>query len=292
MTAERRLAKLEGALSPKAATLLWLAEAHEFGSLPAYVAWLVDQPISAAPLERVPAQARAAAVEALRGQPRELMRQAAHQAIRDGVFLVELVLKLNVAAEETIRIGALRYAALFWEMRALTAEAELARRSRSCAGRSALNLVERWQAWCTASAALLTRTYAAEEARLLLERRYLDGHPALFLDAIDDWRQLQERAERLASLGGALPPLWAGRRRVPRSAEIEPPGLDLDALRAAARTQAPTVAAPLVDEARATALDVLGDAEGATSIAARRLWVVLPEAPGPRDAGPGVAGPG
>jgi hypothetical protein len=128
MTAERRLAKLEGALSPKAATLLWLAEAHEFGSLPAYVAWLVDQPISAAPLERVPAQARAAAVEALRGQPRELMRQAAHQAIRDGVFLVELVLKLNVAAEETIRIGALRYAALFWEMRALTAEAELARR--------------------------------------------------------------------------------------------------------------------------------------------------------------------
>jgi hypothetical protein len=36
MTAHRRLAKLEGALSPKAATLLWLAEAHRFGSLPAY----------------------------------------------------------------------------------------------------------------------------------------------------------------------------------------------------------------------------------------------------------------
>ena len=36
------------------ATLLWLAEAHQFGSLPAYVDWLIDQPISVAPLERVP----------------------------------------------------------------------------------------------------------------------------------------------------------------------------------------------------------------------------------------------
>jgi hypothetical protein len=34
MTAERRLAKLETALSPRAATLLWLAEAHQFSSLP------------------------------------------------------------------------------------------------------------------------------------------------------------------------------------------------------------------------------------------------------------------
>ena len=50
--------------SPKAATLLWLEEAHQFRSLPAYVDWLIDQPISAAPLERVPEQARAAALEA------------------------------------------------------------------------------------------------------------------------------------------------------------------------------------------------------------------------------------
>ena len=76
MTAERRLAKLEGALSPKAATLLWLGEAQQFRSLPAYVAWPIDQPISAAPLERVPEQARAAAVESMRGQPREAVQEA------------------------------------------------------------------------------------------------------------------------------------------------------------------------------------------------------------------------
>jgi len=271
VTAERRLAKLEGALSPKAATLLWLEEAHEFRSLPAYVDWLIDQPISAAPLERVPQQARAAAIEALRGQPREAVREAAHGAVRDAIFLVELVLKLNLAAEETVRIEGLRYAVFFWEMRAISAEAALARRSRSRADRQRSNVVERWQTWCTASAALLTGIYAAEEARLFLEGRYFDGRPALFPDVIEDWQPLRERAERLAGLGDALPPLPVGRRRASRSAEIEPPPLDLDSLRAVTRTQAATVAARLVDEARAAALDVLGDTKGATSIAARRL---------------------
>jgi len=69
VTAERRLAKLEGALSPKAAALLWLAEAQTFGSLPAYVDWLIDQPISAAPFERVPEQARAAQHRGRGGDP-------------------------------------------------------------------------------------------------------------------------------------------------------------------------------------------------------------------------------
>jgi hypothetical protein len=282
VTAERRLAKLEGALPPKAATLLWLAEAHQFGSLPAYVDWLIDQPISAAPLERVPKQARAAAVAALRGQPREVVREAAHQAVRDAIFLVDLVLRLNSVATETIRIEELRYAALFWEMRAISAEAQLARRNRSRADRSASSLVERWHAWCTATAALLTGLYAAEEARLLLERRYLESHPALFPDATADWERLRESEERLAGLGDALRPLIRGRRRAPRSAEIEPPGLDLGGLRSAARTQAPAVASRLVDEARAAALDILGDTEGATSIAARRLRAAVSDDAGPQ----------
>ena len=271
MTAERRLAKLERFLSPKAATLLWLAEAHQFGSLPAYVGWLIDQPISAAPLEQVPAQARAGSLDAMRGQPREVVREAAHQAVRDAIFLVELVLKLNNAAEETIRIESLRYAVLFWEMRAITAEAELDRRARSRADRQGSSLAERWQAWRTATVTLLTGIYAAQEARLLLERGFFDGRPALFPDASADWERLRESVERLASLGGALPPLMAGGHRVRRSAEIEPPEPDLDALRAAARTQARAGAQRLVDDATAATLDVLVDSVGATGIMARRL---------------------
>jgi len=180
----RRLATLEGALSPKAATLLWLAEAHRFGSFPAYVAWLIDQPISAAPLERVPAQAKAAVLEGMRGQPREVVREAAHGAVRDAIFLVELVLKLNVAAEETIRTEGLRYAALFWEMRALNAEAQLegARMSRGRQG----GRDTRWTAWRVTAASLVDRLYAIEEARAHLERHYLEGTPTLYRDLAAD----------------------------------------------------------------------------------------------------------
>jgi hypothetical protein len=273
MIAERRLAKVEGALSPKVATLLWLAEAHQFGSLPAYVAWLIDQPVSAAPLERVPAQARAAAVQAMRGQLREAAREAAHVAVRDAIFLVELVLKLNVAAEETIRIEGPRYAALFWEMRAISAEAELARRNRSRTGRSGSTLVECWQERWTATGALLTGIYAAEEARALLERRYLDGTPTLFPDLAADWLRLREQAERLAGIGDLVDVTAAtvdgGRRR--RGPSSRRPEIDLRQLRAAALDRAPEEAASLVDAARAAALDALGDTVGAATIAERRL---------------------
>jgi hypothetical protein len=106
---------------------------------------------------------------------------------------------------------------------------------------------------------------------MLLERRYLNRHAAAFPDAIADWERLRVSLERLAGLGGALPPVPVGRRRAPRSTQVEPPGLDLGALRAGARAQAPALAARLVEQAQAATLGVLGDAARATSISARRL---------------------
>jgi hypothetical protein len=262
MTAERRLANLEGALSPKAATLLWLAEAHQFRSLPAYVEWLIDQPISAAPLERVPGQSERAVRAAMRGQPREAVREAAHQAIRDAVFLVELVIRLNVEATETIRIEGLRYAVLAWEARALGAEASLSGAGASRQATAAA--VASWRTWGADVTALLTRLQAAEEARVHLERQYLDGHPALFPDAIEDGARLRERAERLVELGDSLAPLTEGHPPARRRRK-----LDLEAIRAAARSQALLQATRLVDEARIATLDVLGDGAAASAIAAR-----------------------
>jgi hypothetical protein len=261
MTAERRLAKLEGALSPKAATLLWLAEAQEFGSLEAYVDWLIDQPISAAPLELVPEQSERAARAAMRGQPREAVREAAHRAVRDAVFLVELVTRLNLAAVEVSRIEGLRYAVLYWQMRALSAEASLSGDAASRQVKSAST--SRWRTWCTDVAGLVTRLHAAEEARAHLERQYLDGHPALFPDTIEDGARLREGAERLAGLGDSLSPLIEGGRRRKT--------VDLAGLRTAARKDAPTLTAQLVDEVRLATLDVLGDRAAASAIAALRF---------------------
>jgi len=267
MIAPRRLAKLEAALSPRAATLLWLEEAHQFRSLPAYVDWLIDQPISAAPLERVPEQARAAAVEAMRGQPREVVREASHQAIRDAIFLVELVLKLNVAAESAIQLLGMRYAALFWEMRAISAEAQLEAAAPSRGTGNGRNA--RWTAWRAAVASVVGTLYAAEEARAHLERRYLEGTYTTFPDLAADWQRLRDQAERLADLGDLMGVTAATvdgpRRRQGR------PQIDLRQLHAVARDRAPEEAATLVDAARAATLDALGDTAGAATITERHV---------------------
>jgi hypothetical protein len=155
MITERRLAKLEGALSPKAATLLWLAEAHRFDSLPAYVDWLIDQPKDAAPLYRVPEAAEAGVRAALRGESRDAVERSVRAAVRDAVFLVELVIRLNLTAEEATRFEGLRHAALFWEMRAIAAEAELETGSEGTQGRP--TITRRRATWRAAVSAWLTR---------------------------------------------------------------------------------------------------------------------------------------
>ena len=184
---------------------------------------------------------------------------------------VELVLRLNSVAEETVRIEGLRYAALFWEMRALAAEAELARgREHPDADHT---IAERWQAWREGSTGLAAGLFLKEEARALLERRYLEGTPTLFPDLAADWLRLCEQAERLAGLGDLVDVTAAtvdgARRR--RGRAPGRPQIDLHQLRAAALEGAPDEAASLVDAARAAALDTLGDTDGVAAIAERRL---------------------
>jgi hypothetical protein len=121
MTLKARVDKLEGALSPRAATLAWLHEAHAFGSIDAYADSPADQPVSAYPLDCVPARAAAAAAAAARGQPREVVAETRRKAGRDAVFLVKLVFEINAEAEAVHSQG-LGLIALIWEKRALELE--------------------------------------------------------------------------------------------------------------------------------------------------------------------------
>ena len=121
MTSQRRVAKLEASLPVQAALRLWLDEAQGFGSLAAYAAWLVDQPLTAAPFVRVPEAAEAAAHRAMGGQPRDAVRDAMTKAIEDAVFRVLLVLELNRAGEATLHVASLRDLALAHERRAIEA---------------------------------------------------------------------------------------------------------------------------------------------------------------------------
>lgn len=73
-----------------------------------------------------------------RGQPRDVIRAAANQAVRDAIFLVELVLEINAAAADLVQTADLRVTALAWQLRALQAEASRTPKAAATAG---------WRAW-------------------------------------------------------------------------------------------------------------------------------------------------
>ena len=66
------------------------------------------------------------------------------------------------------------------QVRALAAEAEL--ESATEGPQSRRTITRRWAAWREAVSVWLTNLHSANEARLLLERRYLDGRSAVFSD--------------------------------------------------------------------------------------------------------------
>ena len=267
MTLKQRFDRLEGGLSPRAATLLWLAEAHAFGSPSRYTAWLLDQPSSAYPLHRVPYQARAAAAAATKGLPSELTEEATRKAVRDARFLVNLIFGINLDTEEATRMEGLRSVALSEGMGAILLGADLATYDPIAGG---TGHAQRWAGWLATGRSWLSQLYVAEDSRILLERRYLDGRPSLYPELAAEWASVLEHAETLVEVAHRLSVGEPGRSRGSRRM-ARPKGLDLAALRAAAREGVEADAARLVDAARADTLRAMGDFDGAAAIVKRML---------------------
>jgi hypothetical protein len=84
---EKRLDKIEASLTPQAAFLVWLAEAHEHPTMSAHATVLKDAPDTSFPLYRLPDQVEHAVRIALRGEKAEVTRRAERRAVMDVVFL-------------------------------------------------------------------------------------------------------------------------------------------------------------------------------------------------------------
>ena len=250
MTTDRRLDHLEGGLPPREGTLLWLSEAQQHGSLPAYCGWLVDRPLAEAPLVRLHEQAVTEVRRVMRGEPLERRYEGEEQADRDVAFLFEVVMLLNVEAEKLVREGGLRYGMLFWEMRAISAEG--GPRQRPAAPDPVWgSIAERWTRWHAAVSGLLDDLRVSDEARTLLERRYLDGRVTLFPDLVARWSQLREAVADLAVLA------------VLHGAVVPEAGSHPDRVAAAVED--------LLRWARARALDIVGNRDEAMAIIDRWL---------------------
>ena len=251
MTLVRRLAAIESSLSPTQLVLRWLAEAHAFGDLESYVRWQLAEPSAEGPLDRLAREAASGARASMRGKRPEIVDAAVRTALRETVFRFDLVMRILGTTHELLEREGLIDAALSAHLALLTSEGRAARRRDA-------TYPERF---ATLRGLLLFRVAelrATQEARALVEARYLAGHTALFPDAVKAWDEqlrstdaLVDVAFRLAELDGVPP--------------AEPPDPD------AASAHLTELVADLVEPAKATALEKLD--EGRQALATATGWL-------------------
>jgi hypothetical protein len=194
MTAERRLARLEASLTPTQLVVRWLDEAHAFGDLESYVrAQLLESDPSEPPLDRLYGEAQSGARAGLRGKRPEVVDQAVRSALRETVFRFDLVMRILVTTHELFEREALIDAALSAHIALLTSEGRATHRRDT-------TYPERF---ATLRGLLLFRVaelQAAQQARALVEQRYLAGHTALFPDEVTAWDAQLRSTETIADL--------------------------------------------------------------------------------------------
>jgi hypothetical protein len=244
MTLARRVAKLEEALSPTQLVLRWLTEAHAYGSLEAYVSAQLSKDPPAAPLDRLAREAVRASRTANRGKRPELVDTAVRSALRETVFRFELVMRITIATQELLDREALIDVALSAHLSLLPFEEP-----------RASNCPERHTRLRDLLALRVSELRAAQEARSIVEGRYLDGQVALFPTAAEAWAEEVRKSEWIADMAVRLAELYGIR-------PASPP--DPEAL--SGRTA--ELVADLVEPAKVEALDKLGEGRPAFDRAA------------------------
>jgi hypothetical protein len=205
MTAERRVAKLEAALTPTQRVLAWVDEAHASGGLSEYVDSLLDQPADVFPANRLAREAAEAARAGRRGRTADVDTEVL-RAVRGTHFRFQLVLRINVVAHDMIERETLVYAALIGQLAALASEGRKERLTDAQRRR----LLETLRGF---TASRVSQLAAAQDARSIAETRYLAGRAVLFPDDAARWPELLHKAQqlavmayRLAELDGVPPP--------------------------------------------------------------------------------------
>jgi hypothetical protein len=247
MTLARRVDALETALTPTQLVVRWLDEAHAFGDLESYVRWQLAEPSVEGPLDRLAHEAVGGVRASLRGKRPEVVDAAISSALRETVFRFDLVMRILVTTHEFLEREGLIEAALSAHVALLTSEGRERRRRDA-------TYPERF---ATLRGLLLFRVAelgAAQEARSVVETRYLAGHTALFPDAVKAWDEQLRSTQTIADVACRLALLDA----VPPAEPADP-----DAVSA----RVTELVADLVEPAKTTALEKLGEGERAQRLA-------------------------
>jgi hypothetical protein len=245
MTTERRIAAVEGALTPTELVVAWLTEAHAQGGVDAFVRTSLADETFVPPINRLGHAAADGARARMKGKPRDEINRAADQAVRETLFRFHLVMRIITVCHDILD-RELLLTALFSSRIAL-----LARDPGDEKDPDQLREVEQLRDLISLS---LRGFRAVGAAREHVERRYLGGHPALFPDDAARWvgqlttsETLETTATRLAELEGV------------RTSLLKPP--EAFAARVAGYV------ADLVEPAKVVALEDLDEGHQALGIA-------------------------
>jgi hypothetical protein len=247
MTLTRRVAALDASLTPTQLVLRWLDEAHAFGDLESYVRSQLAGPSSEGPLDQLAREAASGVRVSLRGKGPEVVGAAVASALRETVFRFDLVLRILVTTHELLDREGLIDAALSARLALLTTEGRATRRRDT-------TYLERFATLRSLLLLRVTELRAAQEARATVEARYLGDHTALFPDAVTAWDEQVRNTETLAAVACRLAELDG----VPPA---EPPDPEAMSVRVT------ELVADLVEPAKTTALEKLGEGEQAQRIA-------------------------
>jgi hypothetical protein len=248
-TINRRLDKVEAGLSPTELVVQWLAEAHAFDDFTAYTRSLVGADWPVFPLDRLAQAAKANATQQARGLPREEADAAINRAIVATVFRFQLVLRINTLGQDFLDRELLVQAALGAYLALATSDgAETSARASFIKPLEMRDLLF----------ARVNELHALEAAREAVEAKYLDGVAALFPAGQRAWAEQQTRSRTSAVLA------W-------RLAELDGDGSSPPDDVVAFEARVAQLTADLVEPARSSAWDQVGDGHRAKDLAVR--WV-------------------
>lgn len=206
MTSERRLAAVEGGLSPTELVLAWLAEVHSHGNLDSCVRASLAEEDYVPPINRL---ARAATEEPrtrLKGKPREEINRASNQAVRETLFRFHLVMRINTTSHERLE-RQLLLTALFAARLGLLMFTPEAERAKD------LHFGEQYTELRDLVTLNRSEFELAGQAREAVERKYLAGRPTLLPDDLKGWNEqlatnkvVEGLVVKVADAALALPP--------------------------------------------------------------------------------------
>ncbi len=270
-TDDRRLDKIEQALSPREAFLLWMAEAHEHESFAAYVMSLKGKPSAMHPIQRLPKQVEQGVRDAQKGQKADRVEQLVNQSVREVCFYYEL-------HEAVTGRFALEWRALSFQLM-LALEQAMRLTEKEEPSQQQLDQTRQWVVngfcellmWQRAAKQLSERytggvslLFPQQEEGLRESIKSADWLVALFNDHIDWLKYLQEPA-RTKKPGRA-------KKTTQTLLSLEP--LDLEALTAGAEREAAVMALQMVNLAKGEAAIYVHEPQLAAEFM-DRVWLGL-----------------